>query len=165
MITIQSVFGLINRNNGEFVSVKQSQFYKSHLVDGVILVYPGSNVYGNTWHYEIALATYGIQSLTKISRSKAGVVSTKLVWSKENNEQYQKTRNAFKINALNEELAHYENLVEQYSDIVNKNMIGIEKMPDLFKTDSAKAEVMKNIDSLHSAIVNMNIIKLSLNEA
>lgn len=165
MITIQSVFGLINRNNGEFVSTKQSQFYKYNLVDGVILVYPGSNVYGNTWHYEITLSTYGIQSLTKISRSKSGVVSTKLIWSKENNEQYQKTRNAFKINALNEELAHYENLIEQYSDIVHKNMIGIEKMPDLFKTDSAKAEVMKNIDSLHSAIVNMNIIKLSLNEA
>lgn len=116
----KDIFSLINFNNGNFKSEKQSKFFNDVACGNEITV-SGGEIYKSRWNWIAVIDSVGIVELYKNTNKKRT-----LHWSRETNQAYQAERNKRLMPTesdlvnVKSDIAYFDNLIAEEQAVIDK---------------------------------------------
>lgn len=116
----KDIFGLINYNDGNFKSEKQSKFFNDVACGNEITI-SGGEIYKSRWNWIAIIDSVGIIELYK-NTNKNGT----LHWSRETNQAYQAERNKrlmpteSDLANVKSDIAYFDNLIAEQQAVIDK---------------------------------------------
>lgn len=134
-MNVKDIFSLINFNNGNFKSEKQSKFFNDVACGNEITV-SGGEIYKSRWNWIAIIDSVGIVELYKNTNK-----SRTLHWSRETNQAYQAERNKrlmpteSDIMNIKSDIAYFDNLIAEQQVVIDKfnEIKATKEIPDFMK--------------------------------
>lgn len=131
----KDIFNLINYNDGNFKSEKQSKFFNDIAFGGEITV-SGGEIYKSRWNWIAVVDSVGIVELYKNTNK-----SRTLYWSRGTNDEYQTKRKARNMPTesdilnIKSDISYYDNLIADEQKVIDKfnEIKACREIPDFMK--------------------------------
>lgn len=146
----KDIFNLINFNNGNFKSEKQSKFFNDVSIGGEITV-DGGQIYKSRWNWIVFVDSVGIVEVYKNTNK-----NRTLYWSRETNEEYKAQKAARKLRVTEEDVKFIKKDIEMYDNLIAEEQSVLDKFDEI-KSSREIPDFMKESVNERYALISERI--------